>query len=775
MTVTRSTPGNGSSDPLFPVVADADLPLIEAGQFARASPCLADARGPFLWQGDTAWAASMRARLDLQASVASPCTTAHWAANDWKCYVDDRAAKGFSVVQLAVPQYWMGEPFVDAAGRAPFVDSADFPGWSQWDPDFWKAFEEKVRYADERGLVVLVVGIMEPSYRHLDDPVPNALRYPDLPQARTFARNLAALLAGDEVILSPGFDTPPSDPDRAGLIRRIGQELKASVPGILVTNHFGGRTPTQAAGGHNDYLDFCHEPWLDFVLLQSGQARALRAGDPHGQLQAITKQARQLPVDLRSSGCEKPLINAEAVYDFEGAALRKGKRPPDWWSNYSQYRVRQTGYLTRLSGAAGYSLGVFGLADWGLGDASFDPRPPRAASAATSADDVRRMGMLLRSMRWEWLVPIALEDDSAESRDHLRVVIARDVGRRTTVVYMPDNSEVRLHLNAELYPDFLTSRWTKRFFDPRTGRRQYAAVPKPVTGANDTYEFARPEACANGQTGDCDWVLDLSETSSGPDGELEVWPQWEQSANTWQIKGRVVRSNVTRPDVAISDSTPAMQRLPVTARSPSGAYFVVWDVASTDALGGEVFGRLVDAEGLPQGASFRIGDAASGMQLEPAIAVDSSGQFWVTWTSFSSTNETLSIRMQRFSSSGERLGSEVVVSGHEPGVSRRSPRVAGDPQGRVVVAWQEYTPARSEWTIVARELDGHGAPIGPAKVIEKSGDDYLALETLEVGSHGYEVTWQRLLGGQSQGHYRSEVDRRTGAPSHPALVASQTE
>lgn len=692
VTVKRSTPDKLSGGPLFPVVADADVPLIEAGQFARASPYLATLRGPFFWQGDTAWAASMRARLDLQAPVASPCTAADWAVNDWKCYVDDRAAKGFTVVQIAVPQYWMGQPFVDANGRAPFVDSTDLPGWSKWDPEFWQSFEEKVRYANDRGLVVLVVGVMEPSYQHLDDPVPNALRYPDAAQARTFARNLAALLAGDSVILSPGFDTSPSDPERARLIRLVGHELKATVPGILVTNHLGGRTPTAAAGEHNDYLDFCGEPWLDFVLLQSGQARSLRASDPEGQLQAITKQARQLPADLRSSGCRKPLINAEAVYDFEGAALREGKRPPEWWSNYSQYRVRQTGYLTRLSGAAGYSLGVFGLADWGLGDASFSPRAPQAAIAATSADDVRRMGTLLQSTRWDWLAPVALESDPAEAGDHLRVVMARDVGRRTTLVYMPDNAQVRLRLNAALYPDFMTSRWLKTFFDPRTDGKAYAVVPKLVPGANDTYEFARPESCENGQSGDCDWVLELAETSWERGDQLEAWM-----------------------------------------------------------------------------------DASNGETLDPAIAVDAAGESLVAWTSYSPSDETVDIALQRFSSTGERLGAAVVVSGREAGVNRRSPRVAIGPDGKIVVAWQEYAPAKPEWSIVARELDGRGAPMRPLIAIAKSGDEYLALERLEIGDRGYQVTWQQLVDGHSQGHYRSDVDRGTGSPTRPVLVASATD
>jgi hypothetical protein len=194
-----------------------------------------------------------------------------------------------------------------------------------------------------------------------------------------------------------------------------------------------------------------------------------------------------------------------------------------------------------------------------------------------------------------------------------------------------------------------------------------------------------------------------------------------------------------------------------------------------DAVGGAVFGRVMDAARVPRGAPFRISDATPGSQLEPAIAADPSGHFFVTWTSYSPANETLEIQLQRISPTGERLGSPIIVSSHEAGVNRRSPRVSPGSHGDIVVAWQEYARAEREWTIVARELEGSGKPMGPLRVIERSSASYLALERLEASGRGYEVTWQRLLDGHSQGHYRSEVDHRTGSPSRPVLVANQTE
>ena len=122
---------------------------------------------PFLWIGDTAWAGPMRA-----------------SDEEWATYVADRTAKHFTLLQVAPASAWAGSS--DRRGERPFTDKA----CSQWNPSYWQSFEQKVQRANEAGLVILLVGLMEP-----------VQRYPETDKACLFARNIIARLFGNFVDL----------------------------------------------------------------------------------------------------------------------------------------------------------------------------------------------------------------------------------------------------------------------------------------------------------------------------------------------------------------------------------------------------------------------------------------------------------------------------------------------------------------------------------------------------------------------------------------------
>ena len=113
---------------------------------------------PFLWMGDTAWAVPMRA------------TDEEWAA-----YLADRKAKHFTLIQVAPASKWAGDR--DRNGEKPFTDDA----CTEWNPAYWQSFERKIERANQAGLVVLIVGLMEP-----------VSRYPEAARACLFARNIVA-------------------------------------------------------------------------------------------------------------------------------------------------------------------------------------------------------------------------------------------------------------------------------------------------------------------------------------------------------------------------------------------------------------------------------------------------------------------------------------------------------------------------------------------------------------------------------------------------------
>ncbi len=780
----------------------------EGGQLIRGNGYLANGLGPLYFQADTAWAAPVRARFDA-ASNPNCAQASGWSTNDWKCYLADRVAKGFTAVSISVPQWWMPSqgPLTDTAGQAPFVNSTAFPQWSKWNPAFWQGFDAKVQHANEMGLLVVVVGLMEPSYQYLaQDSISATQRYPPQEDARTFARNLTARLAGNFVILSPGFDTRPDGGARSALIRSVGAEIHAVRPWMHVTNHFGGSTPvavTMPGVLYDDYRDFQGSPWLDLHLFQSGQCMNLPGGGaatPAEQLQNFTNRARQMPLDLRALSPRKPLGNGEAIYDRIDAVLEAGQSGPANAHLYRPYRVRHTAWLSTLSGAFGATLGVYGLWDWGRGDGPaasgggpYQPRSPQTTvqnqTLRISAEQMQHLGNLFRSHRWEWLAPVPAlirNNPAPTGNQHLQSVASRHLTRRTTLAYLPDNEQIYLQLSPTLYPGLTTARWSKQFWNPRDIRdTAKLAVPSLVPGTTDVYSFTRP-ICPTGQNcvpqnGDRDWVLILRDTSlgasawsqGGTDRFLQVWEKVDPDLNQWSLRGQLFEASgeSVSEEVEVAPATPSLQRQPQVARGSDGSFLVVWEAEEPSGEASVVLVRRVSKEGVPLGEPFKVHDETPRRRFEPVVTADAAGRFVVTWASEDPENERVDVWLQRFDLTGAPVGEEIWVSSIAA-ANRRAPLVSTDPLGSFVVAWQEYAQSSGVWSLRARRFQANGEARGGEQLIAEGGsEEYLALERLETDALGsFQVIWQQLAIGESQGHWAVAFDGITESLGSPTLV-----
>jgi len=172
---------------------------------------------PFLWVGDTAWAAPMNARME-----------------DWRTYVRDRHDKRFTGLQVFTASDWAGTQ--ETEGHPPFLGE----GLARPNPAYWQQYERKIQLANDEGLVVLIVGLMEP-----------VKRYPDAASAQRFARHLVARLMGNFVIFSPSFDSPYME-----LGDGVGQVVRQSSALHLITQHPGNDLPAASQRYHpKPYLD----------------------------------------------------------------------------------------------------------------------------------------------------------------------------------------------------------------------------------------------------------------------------------------------------------------------------------------------------------------------------------------------------------------------------------------------------------------------------------------------------------------------------------------
>ncbi len=385
----------------------------------RRHLCHADG-SPFLWIGDTAWAGPMRA-----------------SDTDWKDYLRDRIRKRFTLVQVGPASDWMGA--TDAMGVEPF----DGDNVLRPIPAFWQGWERRIRMAIESGMAVLIVGLSEPR-----------TRYPAVDDAWGFARWLMARLYGDPVMVSPSFDSPWME-----LADTIGRRLAQLAPHHLVTQHPG--TPS-GQPGHIWAERYYSADYLAYAGCQTGHN--------NGRLPLCFRQATGWIQRLYRMNPTKPVINLEAIYETDESPA------------YSAHSARGCGYLSMLSGAAGYTYGS-DLYVWHT-----DPSKPDYWRRVLARPGTLQMGVM-RSVweraGWPHLKPSPdfVANNPADLLARCAAAIHSD--ERTALVYLPQSCAVRLQ-----------SGWEQArgiWISPLTGRNV------PASGA--VVQWAPP---AEG-----DWVLQL--------------------------------------------------------------------------------------------------------------------------------------------------------------------------------------------------------------------------------------------------------------------------
>jgi hypothetical protein len=198
---------------------------------------------PLFWLGDTAWL--LFSRLDR---------------NETRRYLDDRRAKGFTVIQVMV----LHTPGMRAADGAPALVDDDpgrprvTSGNALSDPDaydYWDHVDWVAREAAARGLYLALVpawgSLVKSGHLNATNVVAYgtflARRYRDVP-------NVVWLVGGDA-----------KGNEHIEVWQALGRTLRAEDPHHLITFHPFGRMQSSTW--------FHDEPWLDFNMFQSGHRR----------------------------------------------------------------------------------------------------------------------------------------------------------------------------------------------------------------------------------------------------------------------------------------------------------------------------------------------------------------------------------------------------------------------------------------------------------------------------------------------------------------------
>jgi hypothetical protein len=397
---------------------------------------------PFLWMGDTVWFGITRA------------TDAEWSE-----YLDIRSRNRFSVVQVSALGTW--PKLLPASVPIPQAfDAAGAPN-----PAHWDRVDARVREANEKGLVAVIIGFARPP---LNADLENVAK-PD------YARYVAARFFGDHVVLSPNFDRAYQP-----LFDRVAENLRAHTSIHLITQH------PNTQDGQNDL--YVPKEYLSFSGLQSGHHE--------GKLDRAYTAAREWPLRLRSLQPVKPVINIEAMYDGRG-----NNDGPAW----REQDARKLGWISWLSGAMGYTYGSGETARKVPGSAGgmwgFNQTPDawdywRKVALWPSVGQMSILRDFFAAVEWWRLQPAPQRVLSKGGTVLDRPVLAVADDGSFAVAYLPDSGSITVDMAAFASP--MEALW----FNPLTAERAPLPRALPNSGAS---EFTAPGSRS-------DWVLLLRAT-----------------------------------------------------------------------------------------------------------------------------------------------------------------------------------------------------------------------------------------------------------------------
>ncbi|MFO0999273.1 MAG: calcium-binding protein [Planctomycetaceae bacterium] len=231
----------------------------------------------------------------------------------------------------------------------------------------------------------------------------------------------------------------------------------------------------------------------------------------------------------------------------------------------------------------------------------------------------------------------------------------------------------------------------------------------------------------------------ISWSSAGQDGGgFGIYSQLYNAAGVPQ--GEEFRVNTT---------TAGNQRYSSVAMDASGNFVVSWTSTDQDGGGDGVYARLYDLAGTPLGSEFRVNTLTMGDQRYSAVAMDSDGDFVVTWKSEFQDGDGFGIYAQRYNASGIAQGGEFQVNSFTTG-NQIDPTVAIDHNGNFVISWTSWFQDASENGIYARRYDSTGTAQGSEFKVNThtlSNQEYSAAAMDDDGD--FVITW--LSRGQDPG------------------------
>lgn len=177
--------------------------------------------------------------------------------------------------------------------------------------------------------------------------------------------------------------------------------------------------------------------------------------------------------------------------------------------------------------------------------------------------------------------------------------------------------------------------------------------------------------------------------------------------------------NPVAAEFQINSETSGNQDNSAVAFGPNGEFVVVWESDDQDGSGSGIFGQRFDAEGVAVGGEFQVNSNGDDNQIAPAIAIDASGNFMVTWSSPNQDGDKRGVYGRHYGPNGQPIGSEFLIN-TETKNTQNNPAIATTPDSQAVVVWESIAQDGDDSGIFGQRFS-----IKPGRDTDNPGDAIL--------------------------------------------------
>lgn len=285
--------------------------------------------------------------------------------------------------------------------------------------------------------------------------------------------------------------------------------------------------------------------------------------------------------------------------------------------------------------------------------------------------------------------------------------------------------------------------------------RRFTAMGVPL----DQGEQVGPSTVAGDQ-------LDPDLAISESDQALVVWTDWSSTGGDREgtaIRGRIFDRKLSpgAPDFLVNSTVHGSQTAPAAGAGPGG-YWVAFNHPTGDTEGMDIRARRLGADGRPLSEDFVVNTAALGDQMDPDLAISSTGAVMVVWRNLRIWNR-LEVAGRTYQMDGAPRSDQQIALNTITDGGQENPRVTAVAAGFAAV-WDDLSARGSDTSahqVRLRRFLETGEALAPEETVNTkingsqrypavgSRGDNLAVVWEDEDPRGMQVRARRYLGEES--------------------------